>query len=104
MVLLGSKLLIVGGWDGIKRRIIGFKGISINITGGAVIRYTEGVSIRYTEGASIRYRALRSFRKRGGYKVQLNFRQFFSIFSDQFNFYLCNYWVNIDDSMVIARR
>ena len=47
---------------------------------GGVIRYTEGVSIRYTEGASIRYRALRSFRKRGGYKVQLNFRHFFSIF------------------------
>ena len=40
---------------------------------GAVIRYTEGVSIRYTEGASIRYRALRIFRKKGGYEVQLNF-------------------------------
>ena len=48
--------------------------------------------------------ALRTFRKRGGYKVQLNFLAFFPFFSDKFNFYLNNYWVNTDDFMVIGGR
>ena len=45
----------------------------LQTTGGSVIKYRDGVSIRYREGASIRYRALKIFRKRGGYKVQLIF-------------------------------
>ena len=61
------------------------------------------MSIRYSEEVSIRYTALRSFPKRGGYKIQLIFSAFFfDFFSDQFNFYLCNYWVNTDDLMVIG--
>ena len=54
-----------------------FESVKRSTFSGGVIRYTEGVSIRYTEGASIRYRALRMFRKRGGYKVQLNFSAIF---------------------------
>ena len=50
-----------------------FRNLSRKLVQGGVIRYTEGASIRYSKGASIRYRTLRIFRKRGGYKVQLNF-------------------------------
>ena len=66
---------------------------------------TRTPPLKNSEGVSIRYRALGNFRKRGGYKVQLNFSAlFFRFFSDQFNFYLCNDWVNTDDLMVIRGR
>ena len=72
---------------------------------GGRYKDSKGVSIRYSEGASIKYRAMRIFRKRGGYKVQLNFsRYFFSIFSGHYNFYLWSDWVNIDDLIVIGGR
>ena len=43
----------------------------------------EGLSIRYKERASKRYRALRSIRKSGGYKVQLNFWKMFKVWIEK---------------------
>ena len=63
-------------FSGLVFKLTKFVNLTIYIiysTGGSVIRYREGVSIRYRERASIRYRALKIFRKRGAYKVQLIF-------------------------------